>query len=340
MQRAQERISEVSSVVHESIDGALIVKTLGREDAETARLAERADALRRERVTAGFLRAGIRAGAAGPAVASGSSCCWRWGSWRVSTGAVTAGHARAVRLAVLPAVVADAVHRVDPGRAPARAGGQATGSTRCWPSRSRWRRRGSPCTCRSVPLGVEAQARHLPPGRGSRSCAASTSTSAPTNRWRSWASPERARACWHSSWFGWTTRTSGEVLIGGVNARHVDPGELRAAATLVFQESFLFAASVGDNIALDSGASHDEVRRAASARTRGCVHPGDPARIRHRGRRARSDAERRASASAWRWRGRWSAARGSSSWTTPPARWIPRSRPRSSTVCGPSSRRR
>ena len=37
-ERAQERIGEVSAVAHESIDGALVVKTLGREDAETARL--------------------------------------------------------------------------------------------------------------------------------------------------------------------------------------------------------------------------------------------------------------------------------------------------------------
>ncbi|TMK96751.1 MAG: ABC transporter ATP-binding protein, partial [Actinobacteria bacterium] len=35
--RAQERIGNVSSVAHESIDGALMVKTLGRERAEVAR---------------------------------------------------------------------------------------------------------------------------------------------------------------------------------------------------------------------------------------------------------------------------------------------------------------
>ena len=47
---AQERIGEVSAVAHESIDGALVVKTLGREQAETQRLFERARALRDERV--------------------------------------------------------------------------------------------------------------------------------------------------------------------------------------------------------------------------------------------------------------------------------------------------
>ena len=37
--RAQEKVGEVSSVAHESIDGALVVKTLGRESAEVMRLA-------------------------------------------------------------------------------------------------------------------------------------------------------------------------------------------------------------------------------------------------------------------------------------------------------------
>ena len=40
---AQELIGEVSSVAHESIDGALVVKTLGREAAETERLAIKAE---------------------------------------------------------------------------------------------------------------------------------------------------------------------------------------------------------------------------------------------------------------------------------------------------------
>jgi ATP-binding cassette subfamily B protein len=54
----------------------------------------------------------------------------------------------------------------------------------------------------------------------------------------------------------------GEVLIGGVNVAHVDPLGLRTAATLVFQESFLFATTVRENIALDSGASEEAVIEA------------------------------------------------------------------------------
>ena len=55
----------------------------------------------------------------------------------------------------------------------------------------------------------------------------------------------------------------GHVAIGGVDLRHVDVASLRAAAAVVFQESFLFAESVRANIALDSGADRARGRRAA-----------------------------------------------------------------------------
>jgi ATP-binding cassette subfamily B protein len=57
--------------------------------------------------------------------------------------------------------------------------------------------------------------------------------------------------------------TSGEILIGGVNVRHADPSSLRRAAAIVFQESFLFATTVAENIALDAGVAIERVRRAA-----------------------------------------------------------------------------
>ena len=56
------RIGEVSAVAHEGIDGALVVKTLGREKAEVARLAEKAEHLRQERVAMGWLRATFEPG--------------------------------------------------------------------------------------------------------------------------------------------------------------------------------------------------------------------------------------------------------------------------------------
>jgi ATP-binding cassette, subfamily B, bacterial len=57
MTRAQALRAEVSEVAHESFDGAMVVKTLGREQEETERFAERAHALRDVAVRAGRVRA-------------------------------------------------------------------------------------------------------------------------------------------------------------------------------------------------------------------------------------------------------------------------------------------
>ncbi|MEZ0071807.1 ABC transporter ATP-binding protein [Planotetraspora sp. GP83] len=54
--RAQQLRAEVSEVAHESFDGALVVKTLGREDAEAARFQARADELRDANVAVGRVR--------------------------------------------------------------------------------------------------------------------------------------------------------------------------------------------------------------------------------------------------------------------------------------------
>jgi ABC-type multidrug transport system fused ATPase/permease subunit len=54
--RAQELRARVAEVAHESFDGALVVKTLGREDSETERFAARTRALRDANVSAGRAR--------------------------------------------------------------------------------------------------------------------------------------------------------------------------------------------------------------------------------------------------------------------------------------------
>jgi ABC-type multidrug transport system fused ATPase/permease subunit len=88
--RAQERIGEVSAVAHESIDGALVVKTLGREHSEVSRMAERAGQLRDERIHMGNLRAAFE-----PAFEAlpnlGIVILVGIGAWRVSTGAISEG---------------------------------------------------------------------------------------------------------------------------------------------------------------------------------------------------------------------------------------------------------
>ncbi|MEU4401111.1 ABC transporter ATP-binding protein [Micromonospora orduensis] len=54
--RAQRLRGEVSSIAHESFDGALVVKTMGREAQETARFASRAGELRDSLIAVGRLR--------------------------------------------------------------------------------------------------------------------------------------------------------------------------------------------------------------------------------------------------------------------------------------------
>ncbi|CAI9419842.1 ABC transporter ATP-binding protein [Nocardioides sp. T2.26MG-1] len=57
MTRAQQLRAELSEVAHESFDGAMVVKTLGRESEETARFAAQADRLREVNIRAGRIRA-------------------------------------------------------------------------------------------------------------------------------------------------------------------------------------------------------------------------------------------------------------------------------------------
>ncbi len=54
--RAQQLRAEVSGVAHESFDGALVIKTLGREAEETARFASAADELRDAQIAVGRVR--------------------------------------------------------------------------------------------------------------------------------------------------------------------------------------------------------------------------------------------------------------------------------------------
>jgi ATP-binding cassette, subfamily B, bacterial len=57
MTRAQELRAEVSEIAHESFDGAMVVKTLGREGEETGRFAAKARELRDVNIRAGAIRA-------------------------------------------------------------------------------------------------------------------------------------------------------------------------------------------------------------------------------------------------------------------------------------------
>ncbi|HEX8803359.1 MAG TPA: ABC transporter transmembrane domain-containing protein, partial [Acidimicrobiales bacterium] len=86
----QARVGDVSSVAHESFEGALVVKTLGLEDREVARLSAAAGDLRSARLRVGRLRATFEPGLdALPNL--GTIALLAVGAWEISSGRITTG---------------------------------------------------------------------------------------------------------------------------------------------------------------------------------------------------------------------------------------------------------
>jgi ABC-type multidrug transport system fused ATPase/permease subunit len=253
--RAQEKLGEVS----ESIDGAMIVKTLGREAAEVDRLATKARELRDERVVAGYVRATFdEALEAMPTLAT--VFLLMIGSWRVSVGSITTGDlisfialfgllAWPMRfigwiLAELPRAVVGYARLEEVFREPVTVPPVTT--ARALPE---------------GPMGVEAEDLHLV--YDGEAVLAGVSFE---------VQPEESVAIVGATGAGKSSLVQllvrladpqrGVVRVGGVDVREADPAPLRRAAAIVFQESFLFATSVRENIALDSGASAEDIDRA------------------------------------------------------------------------------
>jgi ABC-type multidrug transport system fused ATPase/permease subunit len=258
--RAQERIGEVSSVAHESIDGALVVKTLGREAAETERLAVKARALRDERVAAGYLRNTFEAALdALPALVAATLLLV--GSWRVSAGGITLG--RLIGFIALFDLLAWPMRFI--GWILAELPRAVVGYARIEQVF------GEPVTVLPAvdpqplpegPLGVDAEdVRHSLDGTrildgvslriGPRESIAIVGE---TGGGKSTLAQLLVRLA---------DPDAGTVRVGGIDLRNADPESLRRAVSIVFQESFLFSTTIGENIALDSGADDEAVERAA-----------------------------------------------------------------------------
>jgi len=259
-QRGLKHVSDVSAVAHESIDGALIVKTLGREPAEAERLRVRAEALRDARIEAGYLRAAFEpALEAMPSVAVVAMLAV--GSWRVSSGSITLG--TLVATVTLFGLLA-------------------------WPMRFvGWILAQLPraVTAHERIVRVLEQPVHVRPpqepvalpetslGVGVHSVTYGFDGYRVLDGVTFEVRPEEAVALVGSTGVGKSTLaqllvrlddpTSGSIAFGGVDLRDANPASLRRAAAIVFQESFLFTTSIRENIALDSGATADEVEAAA-----------------------------------------------------------------------------
>ena len=89
-EQAQEQLGRVSAVAHESFDGALVVKALGAEAIEGARFQAAAETLRDAKIRVASIRAAFEA-VLDALPALGMLLLLPVGAWRVSEGAVTAG---------------------------------------------------------------------------------------------------------------------------------------------------------------------------------------------------------------------------------------------------------
>ncbi|WP_184840702.1 ABC transporter ATP-binding protein [Allocatelliglobosispora scoriae] len=95
--RAQQLRAELSGIAHESFDGAVVVKTMGRETAETERFARKADELRDALIRVGKLR-GIFDPTLDSLPSLGTLAALVVGAWRISAGDITLGDLIAVTL--------------------------------------------------------------------------------------------------------------------------------------------------------------------------------------------------------------------------------------------------
>jgi ABC-type multidrug transport system fused ATPase/permease subunit len=257
--RAQERIGDVSTVAHESIDGALMVKTLGREQAEVARLRERAEALRDERIRVGRLRAAFDpAFEALPAF--GIVLLIAVGSWRVSTGAISVGtlvqfvslfQLLALPMRLIGFVLSDLPRSV-------------VGYERLRDVFDERVTVSPPSRSVALPDGpLRLSVRSVSYAYDRESVLRDVSFDAAPGEWLAvvGATGEGKTTLAHLL-VRLADPSDGTIIVNGIDLRDVDPAQLREATAIVFQESFLFASPIRDNIALGDDLSDERIRWA------------------------------------------------------------------------------
>jgi ATP-binding cassette, subfamily B, bacterial len=260
-EQVQERVGDVSAITHESLEGALVVKTLGREEAEIDRMAESADRLREARLRVGALRALFE-----PMLDAlpnlGIIAILLVGGWRVSTGAVTPGDlVQAMALFTLLAfpmrvvgflleemprsVVAldriDGVLSAEPEEVPDEPIPLPPGGLEIVAEDVVYGHR------EDAPPVLAGCSLHINAGEvvalvGPTGCGKTT-------------------LC--ELLAGLDRPDEGAVHIGGIDLTTATREQLRSTVALVFQESFLFADTISNNIELGTDAGAAQVRWAA-----------------------------------------------------------------------------
>lgn len=277
----QRRVGEVSAVAHESFDGALVVKTLGRERAEIERLRAASERLRVERVRVGRMR-----GTFEPLIDAlptvGTILLVLVGAWLVDQGSATPGDlvlaATLFSLLAMPlrvvgffleemprsVVSLERIDRVMADPAPPAPSPPAPASTSPAPALS-----GSVAPA-PTPTARPSAAFSAPPlsdpafsgpgplaleienlvvsHDGHRVLDGVTLSVAPGETVALVGATGAGKSTLLEAVAGLVEPDGGSIRLGGVPHTEIDPDQRHRAVALVFQETFLFAGSVTENV--------------------------------------------------------------------------------------------
>jgi ABC-type multidrug transport system fused ATPase/permease subunit len=256
--RAQEQRAEVAEIAHESFDGGLVVKTLGRETSETERFAAAANRLRDANISAGRARAFFD-----PALEAlpnlGVLAALLVGTSRVTSGAIQAG--QVVQVAYLITLLAFPLRAIGwvLGELPRcvvgyerikavldAEGDMDFGTAKAEPSTAAG---AASVELEHVTFGYEGTpiledvSLRLRPG-------STVALVGPTGAGKSTLTSLLARL---------SDPGTGTVRLNGSDVRDFARGEIPAQVALVPQQTFLFHDTVRDNIRLDGGHDDEQV---------------------------------------------------------------------------------
>jgi len=242
---AQQRVGEVSAVAHESFDGALVVKTLGRQADEVERMRGASDRLRQTRIHVGRLRANFE-----PAIDAlpnfGIVTLILTGTWLISRGDVTPGDivlaATLFGLLTTPLRVFGffleemprsvvSLERVD--------------GVMAYPTE----RRDGYDSLPDGPLDVVVDG--LTVRYGDHNVLDDVSFEIAAGETVAVVGATGSgKSTLMESIVGLLDRERGSVALGGVDVEAASPEDLAARAAIVFQEAFLFAEPVSENVSM------------------------------------------------------------------------------------------